>query len=130
MFAGATTSLAATPQHDAATQALDYIRTLQNADGGFPANGSDSSAGGTLDAMLAFTAAGVDPGGVRKDGRSPLDYLATQADAYAVSADHAAKLVIVLEGGGQGPTRLRGGGLRSEDGVVLRRVDARVRLCR
>jgi len=103
VFAGATTSLGATPQHDAASQALDYIRTLQNADGGFPAYGSDSSAGGTLDAMLAFAAAGVDPDGVTKGGHSPLDYLATQSDAYATSADHAAKLVIVLKAAGQDP---------------------------
>jgi len=103
LFAGATTSLGATPQHDAATQALDYIRTLQNADGGFPAYGSDSLPGGTLDAMLAFTAAGVDPSSVTKGGQSPLDYLATQASGYAVSADHAAKLVIVLTAAGRDP---------------------------
>ncbi|MGA2285650.1 MAG: prenyltransferase/squalene oxidase repeat-containing protein [Dehalococcoidia bacterium] len=103
VLAGATTSLGATPQRDAATQALDYIQTLQNADGGFPENGSDSSAGGTLDAMLAFAAAGVDAGGVVKGGHSPLDYLATQAGAYAASADHAAKLVIVLKAVSQDP---------------------------
>ncbi len=103
VFAGATTALGATPQHDAAQQALDYIRTLQNADGGFPSYGSDSSAGGTLDAMLAFAAAGVDPDDVRKGGHSPLDYMETQAAAYAASADHAAKLVIVLKAVSQDP---------------------------
>ncbi len=103
VLAGTASSLAASPQRDAAQQALDYIRTLQNADGGFPANGSDSSAGGTLDAMLAFSAAGVDAGGVKKDGKSPLDYVATQADAYAASAGPAAKLVIVLKAASQDP---------------------------
>lgn len=103
LFAGATTSLGATPQHDAAQQALDYIRTLQNTDGGFPSFLSESSAGGTLDAMLAFTAAGVDPADVTKGGHSPIDYLTAEAAAYSATPGGAAKLVIVLKAAGKDP---------------------------
>ncbi len=93
---------AATPQADAANHALDYMRTLQNADGGFPDFGADSTASATLDAVLAFEDAGVDVDTVQKGGKSPIDYLVTQAADYAASTPgHAAKLVAVLSIAGE-----------------------------
>ena len=94
--AGSLLASAAEPQTQAADDALDYIRTLQNTDGGFPFSGTDSAAGGTLDAILAFVAADIDPHTVKKDGNSPLDYLEDQAAAYATTPGHTAKLVLGL----------------------------------
>jgi hypothetical protein len=109
LFAGALLAQAATPKTHAAHDALDYIRTLQNDDGGFPDFGSDSSAGGTLDAVLAFAAAGTDIDDVQKSGKSPIDYLETQAAAYAASTPgQAAKLVAVLVAAGEDPRDFAG----------------------
>ena len=47
---------AASSRTEAADKALDYIRTLQKADGGFPMSGSDSDPGATIDAVFAFVA--------------------------------------------------------------------------
>ena len=104
ILTGALSTQAATPKTHAANDAIDYIRTLQNSDGGFPAFGSESSAGATLDVILAFAAARVDVDGVQKSGNSPIDYLETQAAAYAASTPgHAAKLVAVLVAAGEDP---------------------------
>ena len=107
-LAGALLAQAATPQRTAAHHAVDYIRTLQNADGGFPYFGSNSEAGGTIDAILAFAAQGTDPDDVENDGNSPIDYLETQAASYATTADHAAKLVIGLVAAGEDPRDFAG----------------------
>jgi hypothetical protein len=103
LLSGALFAQAATPQSHAADNALDYIRTLQNADGGFPAFGSDSSAGATIDAILAFAADGVDVDDIQNGGNSPVDYLKTQAAAYSGTAGGAAKLVIGLVAAGEDP---------------------------
>lgn len=105
---GVFSASAATPQTNAANQALDYIRTLQNVDGGFPSFGSDSSAGATLDAVFAFAAAGIDVGTVAKGGHSPIDYLEAQADAYAATPGGAAKLVLGLTAAREDPHAFAG----------------------
>ena len=94
---------AASPQTEAANKALDYVRTLQKADGGFP-----SSVGETIDAVFAFTAADIDPATVQKDGKSPLDYLETQTDSYIMTPGHLAKLVLGLEAAGEDPRDFAG----------------------
>jgi len=94
--AGSLLVSAAEPQTQAADDALDYVRTLQNTDGGFPFVGTESAAGGTLDAILAFVAADIDAHTVKKDGNSPLGYLEDQAAAYATTPGHTAKLVLGL----------------------------------
>jgi len=99
---------AAGPQTEAANKALNYIRTLQNADGGFPFFGTDSSAGETIDAVLAFVAADIDPATVKKDGKSPLDYLEAQTDAYIATPGHLAKLVLGLAAAGEDPRDFAG----------------------
>ncbi|MCH7953832.1 MAG: hypothetical protein IIC25_08075 [Chloroflexi bacterium] len=87
---------AAEPETDAASAALDYIRSLQNDDGGFPSFGAESSPGATIDVIFAFVAAGIDPLDVTADGNSPVDYLATQAEAYVDDPGAAAKLSLAL----------------------------------
>lgn len=64
-------------------RALTYLRAQQNDDGGWPAFGTVSSPGATLDTMFAFVAAGYDPRQIRSaTNRSPLDYLTSAAAAY------------------------------------------------
>jgi len=102
LFIGVVLALAAgtlqavEPQTDAAGAAIDYIRTQQNADGGFVGFGDESSAGVTIDATFALVAADVDPANVTDNGHSPLDYLETQAAAYAMDPGSAAKLAYAV----------------------------------
>jgi hypothetical protein len=87
---------AASPEREAADHALNYVRSLQNTDGGFRYSGTDSSPGATLDAVFAFAAAGIDADTVKNGGNSPLDYLESQAASYSGKAGPAAKLVLGL----------------------------------
>lgn len=97
VLAFAAASHAAHPETEAAQRAIDYIRTLQNADGGFPFNaGEASDPGVTLDAVFALRAAGVNPATVRKEGHSPADYLKAQGPSYSEDPGAAAKLVLGL----------------------------------
>jgi hypothetical protein len=92
-LAGGTQLYAAQPETTAAQKATDYIRTLQNTDGGFPDFGATSSAGSTIDVAFAFAATGVNATTVTKGGKSPADFLAIQAVTYSATAGGAAKLV-------------------------------------
>ncbi len=92
-LAGGTQLYAAQPETTAAQKATDYIRTLQNTDGGF-GGGTSSSAGATIEAELAFSSKGINPKTVTNPGKSPADYLATQAVSYSATAGGAAKLVV------------------------------------
>jgi hypothetical protein len=85
---------AAGPQMDAAADAASYIDSIQNADGGFPGFGPASSAGSTLDAVFALSAAGVDPKSVTNGGLGPDDYLATHAAAFSASSPGAAAKLV------------------------------------
>jgi hypothetical protein len=108
---------AAEPQTQAANAAVHYIEGLQNADGGFPAFGTDSSSGSTIDAVFALVAAGVDPATVTNSGHSPIDYLASQAATYTADAGGLAKLALCV--------RLVGLDVTSFGGVnLLSAVDA------
>ncbi|MDP3766421.1 MAG: terpene cyclase/mutase family protein [Dehalococcoidia bacterium] len=94
LIAGVAPTTAADPEFEAAKGAIGYIRTLQNADGGFPAFGAGSSPGSTLDAVFAFAAMGRDPTTVTTGGNGPDDYLATQAASYSSDPGAAAKLAL------------------------------------
>ena len=93
---GTSHALAAPPETAAAAHAITYIRSLQNADGGFPDFGTASTPSGTIDASLAFAATGINPRSVVNSGHSPSDYLATQAVSYTGTPGGAAKLVLAL----------------------------------
>ena len=90
----ATIAAATEPRTEEASAALDYIMGLQNADGGFPAFGAESTPGSTLDALFALKATGQDPDLIRTDGSSPFDYLETHAAEYASDPGAAAKLAL------------------------------------
>jgi len=58
-------------------RALAYLRRDQDRDGGFPAApGAGSNAQSTAWAVQGLIAAGVDPASLRRDGHTPLGYLA------------------------------------------------------
>ncbi len=88
-----------------ARRALDWMLSLQNADGswsdfGFP------SAGATADAVLAFAAAGYDPAQLSP---SPLAYLSAQAAATAAADPASAgKLALAVAASGQDPRNFGG----------------------
>lgn len=100
--------VAVEPQVVVAASALDYIETLQNEDGGFPAFDEASSPGGTLDAVFAMVAAGQDVATVTRAGISATDYLMNQAAEYATDPGAAAKLVIGVAAVGLDPTDFGG----------------------
>jgi hypothetical protein len=104
---------AATPETSAANAAVQYIKSLQNSDGGFPAFGADSTAGSTVDVVLALVSAGIDPTTVKSHDKSPLDYLSTQAATYAAAPGGAAKLALGLSAMGQGTASFGGVNLSS-----------------
>ena len=69
--------------------ALDFLRGLQNSDGGFGFNtGSGSDPNSTALAIQAFIAAGVDPATLAKGSNTPYSYLQSlQLDCTAAAAD-------------------------------------------
>lgn len=95
-LASAATVFASPPETAAAAQAIAYIRTQQQTDGGFPDFGSSSTPSGTIDAVLAFASVGINPRSVVTNGNDPSDYLATQAVTYSATPGGAAKLVLAL----------------------------------
>ncbi|MHB8377027.1 MAG: hypothetical protein ACYDEB_08740 [Dehalococcoidia bacterium] len=88
------TQLFAAGDATAISKAATYIRSLQNPDGGFPAFGAGSDPGATIDASFALASAGIDPTTVTNGGKSPVDYLASQAQSYSGKPGGAAKLVL------------------------------------
>ena len=68
-------------------KALDYLRERQNSDGGFAEPDRSSSEQLTAWAITAIKSAGEDPGSWRKSGKSPLDYLSTQAGGWSKLTD-------------------------------------------
>ena len=98
-----------------AERALAYLKELQNPDGGWPAFGSASSPGGTLDTLFAFVAAGYNPNQIRSAANnSPLDYLATAASTYIrddsnrIFPAQTGKLVVGLIAAGGNPRDFAG----------------------
>lgn len=108
LAATANPAAAATPATAPADAALDHIEANQNADGGFPAFGPDSSPGSTLDAVFALVAGDRDPTAVTNGGDSPADYLAAQAAAYAADPGAAAKLALGVSAMGLDPSAFGG----------------------
>jgi hypothetical protein len=103
---------AATPG-EAAAKALDWLRTQQNADGGFGSGFAPGSAvGPTADAILALTSGGQDASAWAKDGASPIDYLRARAGQIARPGE-IAKAILALVAAGQDPRAFGGRNLIS-----------------
>lgn len=90
----------------AVRKALDWIASQQQDDGSFAGFGT----GTTIDAVLAIVAGGRDPNAfVSSAGNTPLDFLATQAGAYAAQgASAAGKLAAGLVAAGADPRHFGG----------------------
>ncbi len=90
------------------TAALGYLKSQQNADGGFGSGFSpDSSLGSTSDVVLAIVAAGGDPAAFDQGGKTPLTYLAANA-AKASTGGDLAKLILAATAVGENPRRFGG----------------------
>jgi len=105
LMTGVTAAAAAQPERDAANAAVQYIESLQNADGGFTAFGPDSSPSASLDAAFALVAAGEDAANVRRAGGATLgDYLSAQTppagDAGALAKFSFGLSAMGLDGAG------------------------------
>ncbi len=94
---------AATPTQAAVLRGVDFIRTTQQADGGFGGFGP----GQTMDAVYALRAAGVQPETVTRDGKSPADYLRANAASLDTPAA-AAKGVLGAVAMGMDPRAVGG----------------------
>lgn len=97
----------ATAGRDAALRGVDFIRTTQQADGGFGGFGP----GQTFDAVYAIRAAGVDPRTVTTGGKSPVDFLRANLADVAASPSLAGKAALAALALGLNP--------RDVDGVDL-----------
>src|SRR5207249_1128951 len=78
-------------------KALAWIRTQQQADGGFPGFGP----GSTADVVFAIAARDQDPNSYSRNGNTPLIYLAGKASDLTKSAGGTAKLALAVALGGQ-----------------------------
>jgi len=87
-------------QNDARIQqALGYLRTLQNDDGGFSNPGEGSSLSNTQWVVMTLVAAGEDPHEWVKNGQSPIDYLSTNAKSLTGSTDYERMILAVVAAG-------------------------------
>jgi hypothetical protein len=95
---------AAVPQPDAASAALDWLRTQQQPDGGFSAFGGDSDVSVTADVVYAFVVAGIHPDTVVSSAdASALHYLRSAAAQEVANPGRAAKVVLALHASGDDP---------------------------
>jgi len=95
-------------QNDARIQqAVEYLRTLQNDDGGFSNPGEESSLSNTHWVIMALVAAGEDPHAWTKNGQSPLDYLRTNAKNLTGSTDYE-RMILALVAAGENPRDFAG----------------------
>jgi len=93
----------------AVRQALAWMRTHQNVDGGFPGfTAQISDLGATLDAMFAIAAAGQNPDTWRPEGISPLDFTATRVASYTTRTDTTAKLLLAVVAAERDPSSFAG----------------------
>ena len=93
-----------------ANRALSWLGALQSEDGSW-AGWSGGDPGVTSDAVLAFVAAGYDPGTVIASGgiSCAMGYLASSAaDFVALSPDRAGKLTLAAVAGGADPSDFGG----------------------
>lgn len=87
----------------ACRRGLAYLRSVQNLDGGFPAEPGGKSDGLiTAWVTLAFRAQGEDPGGAAwtKGGKTPRDFLESDGTNWEATTDYARVTLAVLAAGG------------------------------
>jgi len=88
--------------------ALEYLKSQQNADGGFGSGFSPASTlSSTADAVLAIVSAAGDPAAFKQGGNTPITYLAANAPS-AVTAGDLAKLILAAIAVGENPREFGG----------------------
>ena len=98
------------PGDDAASQALTWLATQQNADGGFSDGFSpNSKLSSTADAILAITAAGQDVSTWKQGGVSPLVYMQSRVGQATKGGEIAKVILAVVATGGTPRARSFGG---------------------
>jgi prenyltransferase beta subunit len=96
-----TSAALAGPGDDAASKALAWLATKQNADGGFSDGFSpESKVSATADAILAIASAGQDVSVWKKNGISPLDYLQSRAGQLSKGGELGKVILAVIATGG------------------------------
>jgi hypothetical protein len=80
--------------------AVAWLRTQQNADGGF--GSPESSVGATADAVLAVAATGENAFTWSRDGKTPLDYILANIGSVNKAGD-LGKVVLALTANGMSP---------------------------
>ncbi len=89
-------------------EAVAWLRSAQNGDGGFGfAEGQESSPAMTGWAVLGLEAAGVNPLDVDHGGATPISYLAANVGEISTTGD-IERTILVLRGAGLDPRRFRG----------------------
>ncbi len=88
--------------------ALDYLKTQQNADGGFGSGFSpESTVGSTADVVLAIVAAGGDLAAFDRAGETPITYLEANASSATTGGD-LSKLILAAIAVGENPREFGG----------------------
>lgn len=87
--------------HAGIDEGVAYMLANQGADGGFrePGKGEGGQDATTAWCVMALAAAGIDVRGVRKGGKSPLDFLATQSGNWRSVTDYERTLLAVAAAG-------------------------------
>ncbi len=91
-------------------KALNWLRTIQNGDGGFANPGEESSVAKTSWAIMAIVAAGEDPHAWKKNGKSPVDYIREHLKEELPkmgTADYA-RTILALVSAGEDPRSFAG----------------------
>ncbi|MHC1566302.1 MAG: prenyltransferase/squalene oxidase repeat-containing protein [Candidatus Syntropharchaeia archaeon] len=95
-------------QDDSKIQAaLNYLRTLQNPDGGFSNPGEKSEVGKTEWVVIAIAAAGEDPHEWIKNRNSPIDYLRANSENLEGSTEYE-RMILALVASGEDPRNFNG----------------------
>ncbi len=98
----------------AQSKAITYLAKAQNADGGFgPDRGRASSQLHTSWAVLGLAAAGRDPTRVRRNGRSPVDYIVRGIGQIRAAGD-VQRTILALAAAGRSPRAVGGRDLVAE----------------
>jgi energy-coupling factor transport system substrate-specific component len=98
----------------AQARAVAYLVHAQNPDGGFgPDRGSASNELHTSWAVLGLAAAGRDPVRVRRNGRSPVDYIVREIGRVRATGD-VERTILALSAAGRSPRSVAGRDLPAE----------------
>ncbi len=91
-------------------RALEWLKTIQNEDGGFANPGENSSISATAWAIMALVAAGEDPHEWVKNGKSPIDFIKERLrdEMDTMGAEDYARIILALVYAGENPRNFAG----------------------